>query len=87
MVQKLFAFVDNTAAPDNPDTLANQEVLQPGHLITIYLKVKEVFSSLSYQKVLWFRPKIPVPYPCIIILTWIRLDYMSFFWIVSSLSY
>lgn len=39
MLQKLFALVDSTAAPDNPDALVNQEVLQPGHLITIYLKV------------------------------------------------
>ncbi|MQL73867.1 hypothetical protein Taro_006194, partial [Colocasia esculenta] len=40
MLQKLFALVDKTAAPDNPDALVNQEVLQPGHLITIYLKEK-----------------------------------------------
>uniref|UniRef100_A0A1D1YVP6 DNA-directed RNA polymerase subunit beta n=1 Tax=Anthurium amnicola TaxID=1678845 RepID=A0A1D1YVP6_9ARAE len=40
MLQKLFALVDETAAPDNPDALVNQEVLQPGHLITIYLKEK-----------------------------------------------
>ncbi|CAA6655692.1 unnamed protein product [Spirodela intermedia] len=40
MLQKLFALVDSTAAPDNPDALVNQEVLQPGHLITIYLKEK-----------------------------------------------
>ncbi|XP_074556984.1 DNA-directed RNA polymerase I subunit 2-like [Curcuma longa] len=40
MLQKLYALVDQTAAPDNPDTLQNQEVLLPGHLIAIYLKEK-----------------------------------------------
>ncbi|KAF6158224.1 hypothetical protein GIB67_015018 [Kingdonia uniflora] len=40
MMQKLFALVDHTAAPDNTDALQNQEVLLPGHLITIYLKEK-----------------------------------------------
>ncbi|XP_077245780.1 nuclear RNA polymerase A2 isoform X2 [Tasmannia lanceolata] len=40
MLQKLFALVDQTATPDNSDTLQNQEVLLPGHLITIYLKEK-----------------------------------------------
>ncbi|KAJ8755444.1 hypothetical protein K2173_019242 [Erythroxylum novogranatense] len=40
MLQKLFSFTDQTSAPDNPDSLQNQEVLLPGHLITIYLKEK-----------------------------------------------
>lgn len=40
MLQKLFALADQTAAPDNPDTLQNHEVLLPGHLLTIYLKDK-----------------------------------------------
>ncbi|GLJ25400.1 hypothetical protein SUGI_0486220 [Cryptomeria japonica] len=40
MLQKLFALVDETAAPDNPDTLQNHEVLLPGHLLTIYVKEK-----------------------------------------------
>lgn len=40
MLQKLFSLVDQTSVPDNPDSLQNQEVLLPGHLITIYLKVK-----------------------------------------------
>ncbi|KAF8389487.1 hypothetical protein HHK36_026182 [Tetracentron sinense] len=40
MLQKLFAFVDQTTVPDNADTLQNQEVLLPGHLITLYLKEK-----------------------------------------------
>lgn len=39
MLQKLFSLIDHTSAPDNPDSLQNQEVLLPGHLITIYLKV------------------------------------------------
>ncbi|KAI3838296.1 hypothetical protein MKW92_041658, partial [Papaver armeniacum] len=38
MLQKLFAFVDQTVAPDNTDALQNHEVLLPGHLITLYLK-------------------------------------------------
>lgn len=40
MLQKLFSLVDQTSLPDNPDALQNQEVLLPGHLITIYLKEK-----------------------------------------------
>lgn len=40
MLQKLFSLVDQTSVPDNPDSLQNQEVLLPGHLITIYLKAK-----------------------------------------------
>ncbi|CAM8896202.1 unnamed protein product [Rhodiola kirilowii] len=40
MLQKLFSLVDQTSLPDNPDSLQNQEVLVPGHLITIYLKEK-----------------------------------------------
>ncbi|CAH9058115.1 unnamed protein product [Cuscuta europaea] len=38
MLQKLFSLVDQTSVPDNQDSLQNQEVLLPGHLITIYLK-------------------------------------------------
>ncbi|KAL5564528.1 hypothetical protein UlMin_027692, partial [Ulmus minor] len=40
MVQKLFSLIDQTSAADNPDSLQNQEVLLPGHLIAIYLKEK-----------------------------------------------
>ncbi|GAV81142.1 RNA_pol_Rpb2_6 domain-containing protein/RNA_pol_Rpb2_7 domain-containing protein/RNA_pol_Rpb2_2 domain-containing protein/RNA_pol_Rpb2_1 domain-containing protein/RNA_pol_Rpb2_3 domain-containing protein/RNA_pol_Rpa2_4 domain-containing protein [Cephalotus follicularis] len=40
MVQKLFSLIDQTSVPDNPDSLQNQDVLLPGHLITIYLKEK-----------------------------------------------
>ncbi|KAG1355159.1 DNA-directed RNA polymerase I subunit 2 [Cocos nucifera] len=40
MLQKLYALVDQTVAPDNPDALQNQEILLPGHLITIYVKEK-----------------------------------------------
>ncbi|XP_012068704.1 DNA-directed RNA polymerase I subunit 2 isoform X1 [Jatropha curcas] len=40
MLQKLFSLVDKTSVEDNPDSLQNQEILLPGHLITIYLKEK-----------------------------------------------
>lgn len=40
MVQKLFSLIDQTSVPDNPDSLQNQEILLPGHLITVYLKEK-----------------------------------------------
>ncbi|XP_057453596.1 DNA-directed RNA polymerase I subunit 2 isoform X2 [Lotus japonicus] len=40
MLQKLFSLVDGTSVLDNPDSLQNQEVLLPGHLITLYLKEK-----------------------------------------------
>ncbi|KAJ4845829.1 DNA-directed RNA polymerase I subunit 2 [Turnera subulata] len=39
-INKLFSFVDGTSAPDNPDSLQNQDILLPGHIITIYLKEK-----------------------------------------------
>ncbi|KAK1420343.1 hypothetical protein QVD17_21860 [Tagetes erecta] len=38
MAQKLFSYIDQTSVPDNPDALQTQEVLLPGHLITIYIK-------------------------------------------------
>ncbi|KAG2537243.1 DNA-directed RNA polymerase I subunit 2-like [Panicum virgatum] len=38
MLQKLYAIVDQTASPDNPDALQFQEALLPGHLITVFLK-------------------------------------------------
>lgn len=44
MVQKLFSLVDQTSAPDNSDSLQNQEILLPGHLITIYLKVDRLLT-------------------------------------------
>ncbi|XP_042451459.1 DNA-directed RNA polymerase I subunit 2-like isoform X1 [Zingiber officinale] len=51
MLQKLYALVDQTAAPDNPDTLQNQEVLLPGHLIAIYLKEKlQVWLTKARQQ-------------------------------------
>lgn len=46
MLQKLFSLIDQTSVPDNPDSLQNHEVLLPGHLITLYLKV-ESFSVFS----------------------------------------
>ncbi|KAJ1294990.1 hypothetical protein BS78_01G188700 [Paspalum vaginatum] len=38
MLQKLYALVDQTASPDNADSLQYQEALLPGHLITVFLK-------------------------------------------------
>jgi DNA-directed RNA polymerase I subunit RPA2 len=42
MLQKLYALVDQTASPDNPDALQYQEALLPGHLFTVFLKVAEL---------------------------------------------
>lgn len=39
MLQKLFALADQTSAPDNVDALQHQEVLLPGHILTMYAKV------------------------------------------------
>lgn len=39
MLHKLFALVDGMAAPDNADALQNHEILLPGHLLTIVVKV------------------------------------------------
>ncbi|MCO5567759.1 hypothetical protein L7F22_021453 [Adiantum nelumboides] len=38
MLQKLFALADHTAAPDNVDALQHQEILLPGHVLTMYAK-------------------------------------------------
>ncbi|XP_047338761.1 DNA-directed RNA polymerase I subunit 2 [Impatiens glandulifera] len=40
MLQKLFSLIDHTSLQDNADAMQNQEVLLPGHLITLYLKEK-----------------------------------------------
>lgn len=50
MLQKLFALVDGLAAPDNADALQNQEILLPGHLLTI--SVKACYFSTTW--LLWF---------------------------------
>ncbi|KAK4379648.1 hypothetical protein RND71_001510 [Anisodus tanguticus] len=52
MLQKLFSLVDQTSVLDNPDSLQNQEVLLPGHLITIYLKEKLQDWLLRLQRLL-----------------------------------
>ncbi|XP_055817802.1 DNA-directed RNA polymerase I subunit 2 isoform X2 [Solanum dulcamara] len=50
MLQKLFSLIDQTSVLDNPDSLQNQEVLLPGHLITIYLKEKLQDWLLKLQR-------------------------------------
>lgn len=55
MLQKLFALVDETTLPDNEDALQNQEVLLPGHLIAIYLKVF-IFLFSYFHRFLWIKP-------------------------------
>lgn len=52
MLQKLFSLIDQTSVLDNPDSLQNQEVLLPGHLITIYLKEKLQDWLLRLQRLL-----------------------------------
>ncbi|GAB2213945.1 hypothetical protein Drorol1_Dr00018272 [Drosera rotundifolia] len=51
MIQKLFSLIDHTSAPDNPDALQNQEVLQAGQMIAIVLKAKleDWLSSLRQE--------------------------------------
>lgn len=39
MLQKLFALADATAAADNADVMQHHELLLPGHLITMFVKV------------------------------------------------
>lgn len=55
MLQKLFSLVDQTSVPDNPDALQNQEVLLPGHLITIYLKVKSLVFHTHEYALFWIH--------------------------------
>ena len=45
MLHKLWAFVDGLALPDNPDTLQHHELYLPGHLLTLFLKVKRHFKA------------------------------------------
>jgi len=40
MIWKLISVVRGERVPDNPDSLANQEVLLPGHLYLMYMKEK-----------------------------------------------
>lgn len=53
MLQKLFSLVDQTSLPDNPDSLQNQEVLLPGHLIAISLKVEFFFIHAHEGAFFW----------------------------------
>nr|CAN62043.1 hypothetical protein VITISV_038847 [Vitis vinifera] len=58
-IVKLFSLIDQTSVPDNPDVLQNQEVLLPGHLITIYLKV-QILQLLSLGKMFLYAQKLPM---------------------------
>lgn len=53
MLQKLFALVDGMAAPDNADALQNHEILLPGHLLTIVVKVYFIFNAWIFQFLVW----------------------------------
>ena len=48
MTQKLFAFVNGECAAESPDNPMFQEVLLPGHLLQMVLKVNASLS-LSYS--------------------------------------
>lgn len=50
MLQKLFALVDGMAKPDNADALQNHEILLPGHLLTIVVKVCFETSCIVLQQ-------------------------------------
>lgn len=39
MVHKLYALVDGGCCDDNADALVHHELLLPGHLLTMFLKV------------------------------------------------
>jgi len=39
MTRKLYAFAKGECMEDNPDSLMNQEVLTPGQLFLMFLKV------------------------------------------------
>lgn len=54
MLQKLFALVDGTAAPDNADALQHQEVLLPGHLLTTVVKVLCIFQCTTFSNLVPF---------------------------------
>ena len=92
MLQKLFSLIDQTSVPDNPDALQYQEVLLPGHLITIYLKVQILqllsLGTMYVQKLCdikfmvschlrsEFNHSSNMPYACILE---IEFGYQSFF--------
>lgn len=54
MLQKLYSLVKGDISPDNPDSPMNQEVLLPGHLYLIYLKVifikKNIINNILQRK-------------------------------------
>ncbi|CAN1306662.1 DNA-directed RNA polymerase I subunit 2 [Linum perenne] len=52
MLQKLFSLVDQTSASDNPDALQIQEILLPGHIITISLKEKLEDMLINAKKII-----------------------------------
>ena len=42
MLHKLYALVDGGCCDDNADALVHHELLLPGHLLTMFLKVTPV---------------------------------------------
>jgi len=48
MVQKLLALVSGDCLPDNPDSPMNHEILLPGHLYQILLKVIIILFFLFF---------------------------------------
>jgi len=49
MIQKLLALVAGDCVPDNPDSPMNHEILLPGHLIQMFLKVCLFLPHLSEE--------------------------------------
>jgi hypothetical protein len=60
MLQKLYALVDQTTSPDNPDALQFQEALLPGYLITVFLKVTELHLFTYFGKLFRRTPDLPL---------------------------
>ena len=44
MLQKLFALVDGSCQEDDADNLQHHDLLTPGHLLTLFIKVRMIVS-------------------------------------------
>jgi len=54
MIQKLLALVAGDCVPDNPDSPMSHEILLPGHLLQMFLKVFFLFFLFLFLSLLFF---------------------------------
>jgi len=54
MIQKLLALVAGDCVPDNPDSPMSHEILLPGHLLQMFLKVFFFFLLHVFRPIVIF---------------------------------